>query len=248
MIGLKVMLLGGFEARLASGATLHLPTKKAQALLAYLARSTRPESPPRQARGPAVGREERRSGAWWSPPRPRRPAPGARRRQSTVLADRRSDRGPEPRRGGGRRGDVRAADVAEGTPQALEQAAELYRGDLLLGFTRERAALRGVARRRAGAAAGDGAGGLGAAAGPSEPRPRARSAPFRRRCGCSGSIPCRRRCTARSCGSTPARGGGERRSSNTRCAWGCCGGSWGPSPRRRRGSSIRNCFGARPRR
>ena len=58
--------------------------------------------------------------------------------------------------------------VAEGTPQALEQAAELYRGDLLLGFSVERAALRGVARRRAGAAAGDGAGGPGAAAGPSD--------------------------------------------------------------------------------
>ena len=36
MVGLRVMLLGGFEARLASGATLSLPTKKAQALLAYL--------------------------------------------------------------------------------------------------------------------------------------------------------------------------------------------------------------------
>ena len=36
MAGLKVMLLGGFDARLASGARLHLPAKKAQALLAYL--------------------------------------------------------------------------------------------------------------------------------------------------------------------------------------------------------------------
>jgi DNA-binding SARP family transcriptional activator len=37
MASLSVALLGGFEARLASGATLHLPTKKAQAVLAYLA-------------------------------------------------------------------------------------------------------------------------------------------------------------------------------------------------------------------
>ena len=35
MIGLKVMLFGGFEARFASGATVSLPTK-ARALLAYL--------------------------------------------------------------------------------------------------------------------------------------------------------------------------------------------------------------------
>jgi hypothetical protein len=36
--------------------------------------------------------------------------------------------------GGGRRGDVRTAG-GRGDIQALEQAAELYRGDLLLGFT-----------------------------------------------------------------------------------------------------------------
>ena len=36
MAGLKVTLLGGFDARLPSGSTLNLPTKKAQALLAYL--------------------------------------------------------------------------------------------------------------------------------------------------------------------------------------------------------------------
>src|SRR5215475_9182489 len=33
---LRLRLLGGFEARLASGANVSLPTKKAQALLAYL--------------------------------------------------------------------------------------------------------------------------------------------------------------------------------------------------------------------
>jgi DNA-binding SARP family transcriptional activator len=36
-VGVRVALLGGFEARLASGPQLRLPTKKAQALLAYLA-------------------------------------------------------------------------------------------------------------------------------------------------------------------------------------------------------------------
>ena len=36
MVGLKVMLFGGFEARLASGASVSVPTKRAQAVLAYL--------------------------------------------------------------------------------------------------------------------------------------------------------------------------------------------------------------------
>src|SRR5262245_19599586 len=40
MPSLRVLLLGGFEARLASGAAVSLPMKKAQALLAYL--GTRP--------------------------------------------------------------------------------------------------------------------------------------------------------------------------------------------------------------
>ena len=137
--------------------------------------------------------------------------------------------------------------VAEGTPAGAGAGGRALPRGPAPGLHRERAALRGVARRRAGAAAGDGAGGPGAAAGRADARPRARSAPFRRRCGCSGSIPCRRPCTARSCGSMPARGGGERRSSSTRCASARCSGSWGQSPRRRRGSSIRNCFGARPR-
>ena len=47
MPSLRVMVLGGFQARLASGATMRLP-KKAQALLAYLgirpARATRATS------------------------------------------------------------------------------------------------------------------------------------------------------------------------------------------------------------
>ena len=37
MAHLHLTLLGGFQARLASGQALSLPTKKAQALLAYLA-------------------------------------------------------------------------------------------------------------------------------------------------------------------------------------------------------------------
>jgi hypothetical protein len=77
MVGLRVTLLGGFEARLASGPTLDLPTKKAQALLAYrgvgLGRSH-----PRDKLAALLcgGRSDEQ--ARGSPPRPRGPAPGAR--------------------------------------------------------------------------------------------------------------------------------------------------------------------------
>ena len=43
MARLSLSLLGGFQARLDSGSAVALPTRKAQALLAYLA------SPPGQA-------------------------------------------------------------------------------------------------------------------------------------------------------------------------------------------------------
>jgi DNA-binding SARP family transcriptional activator/tetratricopeptide (TPR) repeat protein len=134
MVGLKVMLLGGFEARLASGASLSLPTKKAQALLAYL--GARPgQSYPRdklaallwgeksdeQARGglrhALVGLRRALAGA----------TPASLQIEGRTLAL--NTVGVDV--------DVATFErlVAEGTPQALEHAAELYRGDLLLGFT-----------------------------------------------------------------------------------------------------------------
>ena len=180
MPSLRVALLGGFEARLASGATVSLPTRKAQALLAYL--GVRPDqSHPRDKLAALLWGEKSDE-----------QARGGLRHALVALRQGARRRPPPPLRIEGQtlalnpvgvEVDVVTFErrVAEGTPQALEQAAELYRGDLLLGFTRERAAVRGVARRRAGAAAGDGAGGPGAAAGPSDARPRARSARFRRR-------------------------------------------------------------------
>jgi DNA-binding SARP family transcriptional activator/tetratricopeptide (TPR) repeat protein len=133
MIGLTVTLLGGFEARLGSGAPLDLPTKKAQALLAYLA--VRPgQSHPRdklaallwgdksddQARGglrhALVGL--RKALATADPP-------SLRIEGQTVAV---SPVGVEV--------DVVTFErrIAEGTSQALEEAAVLYRGDMLLGF------------------------------------------------------------------------------------------------------------------
>src|SRR5262245_28294390 len=134
MTSLKVTLLGGFDTRLASGAAVCLPTKKAKALLAYLA--IRPgQSHPRdklaallwggksddQARGDLRHAlvALRRALAGTNPP--------ALEIEGQTLALNPAGVGV----------DVVTFErrIAEGTPRALEQAAELYRGDLLLGFT-----------------------------------------------------------------------------------------------------------------
>ncbi|HUG37682.1 MAG TPA: AAA family ATPase [Candidatus Limnocylindrales bacterium] len=134
MVGLKVMLLGGFEARLSSGAPLSLPTKKAQALLAYLA--ARPgQSYPR----------DKLAAMLWGEKRDDQARGGLR---NALVGLRKALAGTKPptlRIEGqtlalnpvGVDVDVATFErlVAEGTPHALEDAAELYRGDLLLGFT-----------------------------------------------------------------------------------------------------------------
>ncbi|HYT89689.1 MAG TPA: AAA family ATPase, partial [Gemmataceae bacterium] len=133
MPSLSVMLLGGFEARLASGAAVSLPTKKAQALLAYL--GIRPgQSHPR----------DKLAALLWGEKSDEQARDGLRH---ALVALRRAlaSAHPPPLR---IEGQTLALDplgvevdvvtfeqqVAEGTPQALEQGAALYRGDLLLGF------------------------------------------------------------------------------------------------------------------
>jgi DNA-binding SARP family transcriptional activator/tetratricopeptide (TPR) repeat protein len=134
MVGLKVTLFGGFEVRLASGAALHLPTKKAQALLAYL--GVRPgQGHPR----------DKLAALLWGEKSDDQARGGLRH---ALLALRRALADTEPAslriegqtvalNPAGLEVDVVAFEqqVASGTPQALEQAALLYRGDLLLGFT-----------------------------------------------------------------------------------------------------------------
>jgi DNA-binding SARP family transcriptional activator len=134
MAGLKVMLLGGFDARLASGAPLHLPVKKAQALLAYL--GSRPgQSHPRDKLAALLWGEKSDE-----------QARGGLRHALVVLRRALADAHPPPLRIEGQTLALNSVGVevdvvtferrvAEGTPQALEQAAELYRGDLLLGFS-----------------------------------------------------------------------------------------------------------------
>src|SRR5262245_56610555 len=133
MVGLKMRLLGGFEARLASGALLSLPTKKAQALIAYL--GTRP--------GQAQPRDKLAALLWGETSDPR--ARDSLRHALVALRKALADTHPPVLHLDGQTlaldPDGVEVDVAtfergvtEGTPQTLEEAAELYRGDLLLGF------------------------------------------------------------------------------------------------------------------
>jgi DNA-binding SARP family transcriptional activator len=128
------MLLGGFDARLVSGAPVSLPTKKAQALLAYL--GLRPgQSHPRDKLAALLWGEKSDE-----------QARGGLRHALVVLRRALADAHPPPLRIEGQTLALNSVgvevdvvtferQVVEGTPLALEQAAELYRGDLLLGFT-----------------------------------------------------------------------------------------------------------------
>ncbi|MBI4588721.1 MAG: AAA family ATPase [Candidatus Rokubacteria bacterium] len=132
MVALSISLLGGFEARLDSGGPLSMPSRKAQALLAYLA-----------SRPGRVHPRDKLAALLWGD------CGEARARDSlrhTLTTLRKAFRAIPP---------VLLADgptvalapaavevdavvferlVAEGTPASLETAAALYRGDLLAGL------------------------------------------------------------------------------------------------------------------
>ncbi len=129
---LHLTLLGGFDARMEQGKPLGLPTKKAQALLAYLAFQP----------GHAHHRDKLAALLWGE-------STDARARDSlrhALAALRRALPSPDVL---GLEGqtialapamvevDVAAFEhgVAEGSPAALEAAAALYRGDLLEGVS-----------------------------------------------------------------------------------------------------------------
>jgi DNA-binding SARP family transcriptional activator len=131
---LRVTLLGGFEARLRSGAVVRLPNRKAQALLAYL--GIRP--------GQGHARDKLAALLWGEKSDDQ--ARGDLRHALVALRRALAGVDPQPLHVQGQTlalyadaVDVDAAIferlVGEGTMPALEQAAELYRGDLLLGFS-----------------------------------------------------------------------------------------------------------------
>src|SRR2546422_9730609 len=130
---LKLTLLGGFQAQLEAGAALVLPTKKAQALLAYL---TLPA-------GQAHPREKLATLLWGDMADAQ-----ARGNLRHALSRIRKALSRTARSGMVLDGPSVALDpavvdvdvaqcerlVADGRPEALEQIAGLYRGDLLAGL------------------------------------------------------------------------------------------------------------------
>lgn len=130
---LTVALLGGFELAIGSGSPRVLPTRKAQALLAYLA-----VEPGRRHSRDAL------AALLWGD---RRDVQARRSLRQAVYAIRKAlPEVAEPlfvTHGGGIALNPEAVDadvprlerlVREGTPEALERAATLYRGDFLRGF------------------------------------------------------------------------------------------------------------------
>ena len=136
MTRLSLTLLGGFQARLEPGPALSLPTRKAQALLAYLALPL----------GQAHPRDKLAALLWGGI------------REDSARASLRQALFSIRKALGDVEGEVlrQEADVLhlipsavevdaatfecaekEGTPEALERAASLYRGDLLSGFALE---------------------------------------------------------------------------------------------------------------
>src|SRR5262249_24944616 len=137
MARLSLTLLGGFQARLDPGPAVALPTRKAQALLAYLALPL----------GRAHPRDTLAALLWGGL---RQDAARAGLRQALFFI-RKALNGAEGLLR--QEGDTLAFEPAavdtdtarfermtsEGTPEALQQAAQLYTGDLLSGFALDEA-------------------------------------------------------------------------------------------------------------
>jgi DNA-binding SARP family transcriptional activator len=132
---LQIRLLGGFDARLASGTRLSLPSKKAQGLLAYLG-ARLGESHPRDKLATLLwggtSDHQARDSLRHAVAALRKALPVAEGVPPVLRVDGQT-LALDP---GGVEVDVVTFErrVKEGTVLALEDAAELYRGDLLLGM------------------------------------------------------------------------------------------------------------------
>src|SRR5262245_12346330 len=130
MARLELMLLGGFQARLVPGGPINVPTRKARALLAYLALPA----------GKPHARDNLETLLWGDVPEAQ--SRGSFRKAlvwlrqalgDTVIAD------PETveLKTSAASVDVSQFErrVADGSARALAEAADLYQGDLLAGLT-----------------------------------------------------------------------------------------------------------------
>src|SRR5262245_59410729 len=130
MARLELMLLGGFQARLVPGGPLNLPTRKARALLAYLA------LPP----GKPHSRDKLAAFLWGDVPESQ--SRSSLRKALFWLRQSLGDRVIADAETVELNPDAVSIDVAEferlladGSATALAKAADLYQGDLLAGLT-----------------------------------------------------------------------------------------------------------------
>jgi DNA-binding SARP family transcriptional activator len=133
MTRLCLTLLGGFQARLDSGTPLALPTRKAQALLAYLAIPCGQVHP-----------RDKLAALLWGGIREESARASLRQALFAVRRTLGQAKGILKQEGDALVLDPEAVDVdavaferavAHGTPEALKQAVGLFRGDFLSGFT-----------------------------------------------------------------------------------------------------------------
>ena len=133
-------LLGGFEVRLPSGIPVHLPTRKAQALLAYLAMRPGQAHPRDKLAAPALGRRARRPGPRQPPADAEPHRQGARRAPVALSGGRRPDDRARCRRRRRRRGAIRSGGGRRRRRRRWSGRSQLYRGDLLEGLVLDEAA------------------------------------------------------------------------------------------------------------
>src|SRR5262245_54973032 len=132
MARLELVLLGGFQARLVPGGPIDLPTRKAKALLAFLALPA----------GKSHTRDKLAALLWGDVPeaQARNSLPKALFWLRQALADTDAvlaDAETVELNPGAARIDASEFQrlVTEGSPEALGRAADLYQGDLLAGLT-----------------------------------------------------------------------------------------------------------------
>ena len=213
----RLTLLGGFQAQVDGGVTLVLPTRKTQALLAYLALPLGQAHPREKLAGLLWGDmadAQARGNLRHALSRIRKALP--RTAQRGVVLD-----GPSVAL------DPSVVDVdvaqfealvADGRPSALEQIPGLYRGELLAGLalaerpfeewlTSERERLHELALQ-----------GLGHLL-THQQQTGAAEAGSRPASGSSRSIRCRSPSIARSCACTPGSGAGRPPCASTSSAW-----------------------------
>ena len=215
---LRLTLLGGFQAQLDAGAALVLPTKKTQALLAYLALPLGQAHPREKLATPAVGRHAGCPGPGQPAPRPLENPQGPAQDRPAGHAPRWPKRGAGPLGRGCGRGAVRAAGRRRPPRRARAESPASIGATCWPGWRWPSARSRSGSRP-SGSACTSWPSRPWAACSPISRRPAPPSPPSRPVSASSRWTRCRSPSTARSCGSMRGSGAGRPRCASTSFAW-----------------------------